>query len=80
MKRNVATLHDSASADSELVAAIAAEVIALLGFATHLHGVRRAAMRTDRFTIRPARQEDMALGLGFVVKDGVGDVHSASLS
>ena len=74
VQRDVRTLHHRAGSDGELVAAIVAEEHASLGLAAHAADVGRATMRAVRLFIRPARQEDVALGGFLVVEDRIGDV------
>ena len=81
VERHMATLHDGAGADGELVAAVAAEPVTGLGLAAHLHGVRAATMGAERLAVRPAGAEDMLFGLGFIMEDRIGDadVHGGFL-
>jgi hypothetical protein len=75
VQRNVRTLHDSASADGELVAAVIAEEHTGLGLARHAADANRTTVRADRLAIGPARSFDMGQCLGFVVEDRIGDIH-----
>jgi len=70
---NVRTLHDSASADGELVAAIVAEEHASLRLAFHAANANRTTVRASRLTI-PARGFNVGERLGFVVENRVCDV------
>ena len=78
MQRNVAALHDAASADSELVAAIVAKEHTGLCLALHAADANRTTVRAGRLAV-PTRSLDVGQRLGFVVKDGVGDVHGCFL-
>ena len=73
VERNVAALHDGAGANGELVAALVAKEHAFLRLAAHLADGERTTMRTHRLAI-PALRFDVSGGLGFIVKDRVGDV------
>lgn len=70
---NVAALHDRASPDGELVAAIVAEEHPGLCLAFHPANAERATVRAGRLTV-PARDFDMGERPSLVVEDRVGDV------
>lgn len=73
VQRNVAALHNAASADGELVAAIVAKEHASLRLAAHAVNAGRTTVRAIRLTI-PTRYFEVCKRLGFVVKDRVGYV------
>ena len=74
VKRNVRALHDGASANGELVTAIVAKEHTGLRLAAHLTDGKRTTVRASGFTA-PTLRFNVRSGLGFVVEDGVGDVH-----
>ena len=79
MQRHVTTLHYRSCADGELLAADIAEEHASLGLSTHAGDARALAEGTYGLPIRPARSLDVSNRFGFVMEDGVGDVHGGFL-
>jgi hypothetical protein len=75
MQRHVTTLHYRSGAASELLAADIAEEHARLSFAAHTSDARALAERAHGFPIRPTRCFDVSNRFGFVMEDGVCNIH-----
>jgi hypothetical protein len=79
MERDMRAAENSFAADRELVAAIVAQKHTSLGFAAHAMDVDGTAKRAVH-AVRPAIGFHMGRGLGFIVKNRVGevDIHSGT--